>query len=173
MQQKGFTLVELLVVVTIIAIVGITSISGFSHLSETEDAHSIRTDILNSLSDLDRAIEKHEISSYEATIESGSLGYITTQDFYRKPVMMFLKNFDFGAGTGTVKNTSTSTGIWQIGVQKGMSVDERGQTTASGGTLDFSFSGGTHTDQYTLVSIIDSKRLNSLVFHYFDVENFG
>lgn len=123
-SNRGFTLVELLIVVTIIAIIGVASISGLSHMTDAQDADTTVRNIGNALDSSDREVARHDITSYEAVFESGSLGFTTDLDGYKKtgPVEYA---FDFVTGTGVARSTDTSTGMWEVHLS---AYDDPGET---------------------------------------------
>lgn len=58
-------------------------------------------------------IAKYEMISYEIMFESGSLGFITNLNHYKKATPVEC-SFDFSTGTGVLKSTNTSTGMWEV-----------------------------------------------------------
>ena len=110
-KSPAFTLIELLLVVTIMAIIGITSVSGFSRMLEVQDADTTMKSIENTIDSLDRDILRYNSVSYDTLFESGSVGFTTNLDAYRKnPLLQY--SFNFSVGTGTLSATgSTGTGV--------------------------------------------------------------
>lgn len=109
-KVSGFTLVELLIVVTIIAIIGISSISGFSHMNEAQDADTTIKVVSHALDSFERDVLRHEVVSYDALFESGSIGFTANLDWYKKdPQIQY--SFDFSTGSGLVWRTDTGTGV--------------------------------------------------------------
>lgn len=109
--KNGFTLIELMVVVTIMAIIGTVLVTPFKMLFDgmsTRDRGQYIADMIRSL---DESIEENQAESYEAVFESGSIGFVTNQDWYKKsPVIT--GTFDFETGTGMLKSIGTGTGVW-------------------------------------------------------------
>ncbi len=70
MHKNAFTLIELLIVISIIGIIGLASITGFSRMAEVQDIETTINAITNELSSYDRAVSRHEITSYDAVFEA-------------------------------------------------------------------------------------------------------
>ncbi len=104
MHKNAFTLIELLIVISIIGIIGLASITGFSRMAEVQDIETTINAITNELSSYDRAVSRHEITSYDAVFESGSIGFVSNLDWYKKSSPLHYR-FDFVTGTGIVESS--------------------------------------------------------------------
>ena len=164
----AFTLIELLIVVTIIAIIGISSISWFSRMTELQDAETTIKIIADTVNSYDQAIAKHEMISYETTFESGSVGFVTNVDAYKKttPVSCL---FDFTNGTGIITSSDTSTGVWELNFSSPDIPDRTFVLSASGGTQIFSFPSHVQKKWQKISSKIGDRGLNSFALQYYNL----
>lgn len=80
---------------------------------EVQDAETAVKGISDTLESFDRAVMRHEAASYETVFESGSSGFTTDLDWYKKTAPVRY-SFEFSTGTGIVKSTSTGTGEWEL-----------------------------------------------------------
>lgn len=125
------------------------------------------------LESLDESVASHEITSYEANFTSGSIGFVVNKNLYGQSDPISLISLDFASGEGTLKNTSTSTGIWTHEVWNDNRFTSRQSATASGSTMSFSVSGSRTYDMYNIYNVQDGVLLNSFLIGYYDSANQG
>ncbi|MDP2103349.1 MAG: prepilin-type N-terminal cleavage/methylation domain-containing protein, partial [Candidatus Gracilibacteria bacterium] len=113
--KGGFTLVELLVTVTIIAIVSVVMIGPFKMLIDGMDTRDRSNHIADMIRSLDESIENNKAASYEAVFESGSMGFVTDQDWYGQRNRVSL-DFDFVSHSGVLRKVTAFTGAWTYGM---------------------------------------------------------
>ncbi|MDP2104136.1 MAG: prepilin-type N-terminal cleavage/methylation domain-containing protein [Candidatus Gracilibacteria bacterium] len=166
--KKAFTLVELMVTVTIIAIVSVVMISPFKMLIDGMDTRDRSNHIADMIRSLDESIENNKAASYEAVFTTGSMGFVTNQDWYKKsPVIT--GTFDFETGSGMLQSTGTWTGGLSVRLT-GDDYDDRQDLFPDGGIYNFSFpiraGGGSYIVQSALDDTFDSP-LNSFLIRYY------
>lgn len=69
--------------------------------------------IARTIDSFERMVMRHQIISYETVFESGSIGFVTHLDRYKKSTPTEY-SFDFTAGTGIIKSTGTGTEMWEL-----------------------------------------------------------
>lgn len=169
-KRSAFTFIELLIAVSIMAIIGIASISGFSRMTELQDAETTMRSVRDAIDSLDRKVARHEIVSYEAQFETGSLGFMADLDRYKKTSPTEY-GFDFATGTGFVKSTNTATGTWELRFASDDTQGEYLALPASGGFQSFAFPSGLQKRRYEVSSAFEGRILNSYTVQYYTLDN--
>lgn len=169
-MKQGFTLIELLMVVTIIAIIGIASISGFSRMNQVQDSETSVKLISNTLDSLEHDILGHKMVSYDAVFESGSVGFTTNLDWYKKkPLLQY--SFDFITGTGMIRSSGTGTWLIYLRLATYDTSGKAQQLSESGWTSIFSFPSGIQKRWYQILGNLDGRGLNSFIIQYYNLTN--
>lgn len=139
-------------------------------MMEAQDADTAMKTINNTLLALDRSVQRHDIVSYETVFASGSLGFVTNTDWYKKTAPTEY-SFDFASGTGVARSMDTSTGMWELHFA---AYDTSGETfalAASGGIKTFSFPVGIQKRRYEISGVIGDLVLNSYAMQYYNLTN--
>ncbi|NCP77159.1 hypothetical protein GW830_03455 [bacterium] len=135
-----------------------------------QDTETIIKVMSNTLDGFDRAITRHEITSYETVFESGSLGFVTNLDWYKKPTPMNCL-FDFVAGTGKVLSTDMNTGTWELGFFTYDTPIKTYVLPANGGVQIFSFPENLQKRWYKILGSLGDSDLNSFEIQYYNLTN--
>lgn len=170
LAKKAFTLVELLVVATILAIVA----TGFGYsmrsLSESAQVDAVRSKVVSSVDNLDRAIRNASVGSYEMTFASGAFGYSTVTDAAGVSASGSIRAFDWTASAGTIALSSAKSGSWTIRLSKDNKIVETIAVSGTGREVPIAFGVG-RNDAYAASVFFDSEPLNRIEFAFFDREN--
>lgn len=169
-QYDGFTLIELIVVVTIISMIGIVSISGFFRMTQTQDMETLTKIISQTIDSFDQDIMYHRAVSYETVFQTGSLGFTTSIDGYKKRIPIAY-SFDFITGSGSVQTLGSGTGIIQLYLHSHDSVGDTLQLPENGATQSFSFPDGIQKRWYQIVARMNDSDLLTYDIQYYNLLN--
>lgn len=167
-SSRAFTLIELLVVVAIIAIIGVVAANGFARMNDGSESEAMKKVINNMIGTLDRSVLRHEITSYDAVFESGSVWFLSYLDGYKKSSPLDY-SYRFDTGTGVVKSLSSGTGEWELHFA---TYDDVWKTTVldmSGGVKSFVFPSNIEKRWYKVSASLDDTELNSLIIQYYNL----
>ena len=168
--RTGFTLAELLIVVTIIAIIGVASFAGFSRLNTTQDMETVGKSVSETLDSFDQDMTYHRIASYESTFTSGSLGFTTSLDRYKKNIAVNYI-FDFATLTGTITTNGSGTGVVQLHLHAADALGDTMQMSESGEVQPFSFPRGIEKRWYQIEAFMDTRGSLSYDMQYYNLAN--
>ncbi len=161
---------ELLIVVAIIAIIGVASFSGFSRLNTTQDMETIAKSVSKTLDRFDQDMIYHRITSYETVFRSGSLGFVTSVDRYRKNIAV-VYSFDFATGTGTITTNGSGTGVIQLHLYSADALGDTMQLSESGELQPFSFPRGIERRWYQIDTFMEDRGSLSYEMQYYNLAN--
>ncbi len=122
-------------------------------MSDTQDTETIITTIDDTMEGYDRIIAKHEATSYETIFESGSLGFVTNIDWYKKASPLEY-SFDFHTATGTILN-NTNTGTWELNFSTRDTVSQILTLPANSGIQYFRFPQNIQSRWYKIASQLE------------------
>ena len=122
-------------------------------MSDTQDTETIIATIDDTIDGFDRMINKHEATSYEVNFESGSLGFMTNIDWYKKTAPLQY-SFDFHTATGTILN-NTNTGTWELNFSTRDTVSQILTLPANSGIQYFSFPQNIQSRWYKIASQVE------------------
>lgn len=169
-SHEGFTLAELLIVVTIIAVIGIASISGFSRMNSVQDMETLGGSISNTIESFDRDIIHHHSSSYETIFESGSIGFTTSVDYYQKHIPIRYA-FDFPTASGSVETLGSGTGIIQLFFHSENALGDTMQVTESVTVQPFAFPKNIEKRSFWIEAFMSSGDTMNYVMQYYNLSN--
>ena len=139
-------------------------------MSQTQDSETAVKGITNGIDSFDRAVANHEITAYDAVFASGSIGFATNLDWYKKTTPVAY-SFDFETRTGSITSTRASEETWELVFS---APDTPGKTltlSASGGFQVFSFPTNLEKRQFRISSGIGDEYLNSFEMRYYSLSN--
>jgi len=123
-------------------------------MSDVQDTETIIATIDDTIDGFDRLITKHEVTSYEVIFESGSLGFMTNTDWYKK-IHPLQYSFNFHTATGSITSTNTSTGIWEMNFSTHDAVSQVLTVPANSGVQYFNFPQNIQSRWYKIMSQVE------------------
>lgn len=135
-----------------------------------QDAETTIKIISHTLDLFDRAVTRHQITSYETVFESGSLGFVANLDGYKKATPMKY-SFDFITGSGVVRSTDTGTGMGELHLTSYDSIGKTLTIAANGGIQSFIFPRNIQKRRYDISGAIGERVLNSFIIQYYNLTN--
>jgi hypothetical protein len=122
-------------------------------MSNVQDTETIIATINDTIDGFNGIVAKHEATSYEIIFESGSLGFMTNIDWYKKTYPLQY-SFDFHTTTGTILN-NTNTGTWELNFSTHDTVSQVLTVPANSGIRYFSFPQNIQSRWYKITSQVE------------------
>ena len=166
-NSKGFTFIELLMVVLIISIIGVFSISSFWNFFKNQDNSAFIWKIKDTIETLDFKVKKWQMTSYRLWFESGAQGLAISKNFYKKDNILTLASFDF-------ENMSWSISWWTWEWLLKSYYNSKFENWYYGSwasNLSFSLTNPYMVENIELYSSIDGKDVNSFEIMLFNKDD--
>ncbi len=167
--KSGFSLVELLIVMTLISLISVTGYKIFSSLGESAKNSYVQSRIGNLIQDLDREVWEGTISDYSMQFSKDKRGIIVNLNTYRtsNPVLM---DYDWATKIGTLSYSgSTKPGYALVSENRTYKREIRTSSTPS---LAFTLSGTFDLPQQ-VIPVDDAVQKNIFLVYPLDTEVSG
>ncbi len=166
-NPRGFTFIELLIVVSIVSIIGVFSISSFWNFFKNQDNSAFLWKLNDVIDVLDFQVKKWEMTSYSLWFESWAQGIYVSKDFYKKDNALTLTAFDF-----EVMSWSISWWTWEWLLKSYYNSKFENWYYSSWTTkLSFSLTNPYMVENIELYSSIDGKDVNSFEIILFNKDD--
>lgn len=162
-HKSGFTLVELIVVISLIAIMSINSVFYFNDFIWKQELSYDLSQLENVINDLDKEINSQESFDYTLYFEKDSYGYSISQDTIWSDTLQQI-TFDTTTETWNVILIPSSWEIWEIKIYDwDKKINQLTKNWSESLELDI-------INDTSIISTLSWSTLNNLSLSYFDVD---